>query len=52
MDTDPGEQKSVLTDHSDVAERLHALAEKAREDLGDSRAGVVGKNVRPIGKVE
>jgi len=52
LDTDPGEQKSVLKDHRDIAKRLHALADKAREDLGDSRADVVGKNVRPIGKVE
>jgi arylsulfatase len=47
--TDPGEQKSVLKDHPDVAERLRSLAQRAREDLGDARTGVTGKNVRPIG---
>ena len=50
--TDPGEQKSVLRDHPDIAERLRALAQKAREDLGDAHTGVVGKNLRPIGKTE
>jgi arylsulfatase A len=49
--TDPGEQKSVLKDHRDIAERLRGLAQKAREDLGDSRTKTTGKNVRPIGKV-
>jgi len=49
--TDPGEQKSVLKDHPDVVQRLTELAERARQDLGDSRAGVVGKNVRPVGEI-
>jgi hypothetical protein len=47
---DPGEQKSVLKDHADVVERLNALAERARQDLGDARTNVKpGKNVRPVG---
>jgi arylsulfatase A len=49
---DPGEQKNVMRDHRDVAERLRALADKAREDLGDSLTGVQGRNVRPIGSLE
>lgn len=49
--TDPGEQKSVLKDHPDIADRLRALAQIAREDLGDSLTGAVGKNVRPVGSV-
>jgi arylsulfatase A-like enzyme len=48
---DPGEQKSVLGDHPDVVQRLQAMIEQAREDLGDSRRDMVGKNVRPIGQV-
>ncbi|MFA6239450.1 MAG: sulfatase [Candidatus Hydrogenedentales bacterium] len=47
--TDPGEQKSVIQDHPDIAERLRGLLQIAREDLGDARTGVVGKNVRPVG---
>ena len=50
LPTDPGEQKSVLADHKDVVDRLLKLAERAREDLGDARKGVVGKNVRPVGQ--
>jgi len=47
--TDIGEQKNVYDDHKDVVERLTALLEKAREDLGDSLTGRVGKGVRPVG---
>lgn len=49
--TDPGEQKSVLKDHPKITERLTKLADDAKQDLGDARSGVSGKNVRPIGKV-
>lgn len=49
---DPGEQKSVLADHPDVARRLQAMIESARADLGDSRRHMVGKNVRPVGQVK
>jgi arylsulfatase len=51
LGSDVGEQKSVLADHPDVADRLRALSEKAREDLGDARKGVAGKGVRPIGQI-
>jgi arylsulfatase A-like enzyme len=51
IDTDPGEQKSVLSQHPDVAKRLQAMIESAREDLGDSRRKMVGKNIRPVGRV-
>jgi len=50
--TDPGEQKSVLKDHSDIVARLRALAQKARTDLGDASRGIAGSNVRPIGRVK
>ncbi|MEA3364391.1 MAG: sulfatase-like hydrolase/transferase, partial [Candidatus Hydrogenedentes bacterium] len=52
LEVDPGEQKSVRKDHPDIVKRLHELAEKARQDLGDARTGVIGKNVRPIGTLE
>jgi arylsulfatase A-like enzyme len=50
LSTDPGEQKSVYKDHPDVVERLRALADTARKDLGDSRLGIAGEHVRPLGK--
>ena len=49
LETDIGEQKSVLNDHPEVVARLTALSEKARQDLGDARTGVKGSNIRPIG---
>ncbi len=49
LQTDLGEQKSVLKDHPRIVEKLNALAERARQDLGDARTGATGKNIRPIG---
>jgi arylsulfatase A-like enzyme len=51
LTTDPGEQKDLIKDHPDVANRLRALAQTAREDLGDALTGTIGKNLRPIGRV-
>jgi arylsulfatase A-like enzyme len=51
LENDPGEQKSVLADHPEVAKRLQAMIESAREDLGDSRRKMTGKNVRPMGRI-
>ena len=51
LDADPGEQKSVLADHPEVAQKLQAMIESAREDLGDSRRQLAGRNVRPIGEL-
>jgi len=47
LKTDIGEAENVATYHPDVVKRLLALAEKAREDLGD--VGRKGKNQRPAG---
>ena len=52
LENDPAEQKNVLADHPDVAQRLQPMIEAAREDLGDAKRKMVGKNVRPVGKVE
>ncbi len=52
LDADPGELKNVAAEHPDVIERLQALAEKARDDLGDSVTKRKGKGIRPAGKLE
>ena len=52
LDNDPAEQKNVIDDHPDVAKRLQPMIEAAREDLGDSKRKMIGKNVRPVGQVE
>ena len=36
LEADIGETNNVAAAHPDVVKRLHGLAEKAREDLGDS----------------
>ena len=48
---DVSEQKNVYSDHPDLVARLTKLAESARQDMGDHRLGIVGKNVRPLGEV-
>ena len=51
LERDPGEQKSVLADHPEVAKRLTELADQAREEYGDLRRNITGKGVRPCGKL-
>ena len=52
LEQDIGETRDVSADHPGVVRRLTALADKIREDIGDSVKGVTGKNVRPPGIVE
>jgi arylsulfatase len=49
--TDPGETKDVAADHPEVVKALLALAEKARDDLGDALTGRTGKGVREPGRL-
>ena len=51
LDADPGESTNVADKHADVVSRLKALADAAREDLGDSETQQTGKNVRPAGRL-
>ncbi len=52
LDTDPGETVNVAGDHPDVVKRLEALAEQARDDLGDSAMKRKGKGVREPGSLQ
>ena len=52
LEADVGETKNVAAEHPDVVKRLQALAETAREDLGDTLTNRNGKNVRAPGRVE
>lgn len=47
MKSDPGETKDLSAEKPDIVKKLQALADKAREDLGDSRKDIEGKNRRP-----
>jgi arylsulfatase A-like enzyme len=48
---DPGETKDVAAEHPDIVGRLKKLADREREELGDSATGVKGKGVREPGRV-
>lgn len=52
LDTDIGETTDVAADHPRVVERLQEQAEACRQDIGDARLGVDGRNCRPVGRVE
>ena len=49
---DIGETTNLADQHPEVVQRLKALAEKARDDLGDSAMKRKGKNVRQPGRLE
>ena len=51
LDADPGEADDVLDRHPDVVAELDGHADRARRSLGDARLGIVGADVRPIGRV-
>ena len=49
LDTDPGETKNVAAEHPDMEKKLSALAEAARQDLGDSLQSIKGSGLRAPG---
>jgi len=49
LEKDIGEKNNIAADHPQVVKRLKALAEKAREDLGDRNKR--GQGVRPPGRL-
>jgi arylsulfatase A-like enzyme len=51
LDADVSETTNLAERFPDVVQRLQALAERAREDLGDSATKREGKNVRPPGRL-
>jgi len=51
LDEDVGEAVDVSARYPAVVKRLEALAEKARDDLGDGATRRPGQNVRPAGTV-
>jgi len=51
LENDIGEQHNVADQYPEVVKRLQALAEKARQDLGDSATGQEGEGVRPPGRL-
>ncbi|HET6878814.1 MAG TPA: sulfatase [Pirellulales bacterium] len=51
LQADPGEDNDVSAEHPEVVSRLQALADRARDDLGDTATHRQGKNVRPAGQL-
>ena len=49
---DPGETTDVSSDHPKMVAALRAHLDEFRADLGDDATGVVGRGVRPIGRVD
>jgi arylsulfatase A-like enzyme len=49
LEADPGEKENVAAKHADVVERLTKLADRMREELGDTAMKKEGKGVRPPG---
>jgi len=48
---DVSEKTNVAEKHPEVVRRLKALADRCREDLGDSATRQKGKNLRPPGRI-
>jgi arylsulfatase A len=51
LENDVGETKNVAAEHPEVVASLEKLAQRAREDLGDSAVMQTGKNVREAGRL-
>jgi len=49
---DPGERYNVIEQYPEVVKRLTAIAEAARQDLGDDLTGHKGEGRRAIGSVQ
>jgi arylsulfatase A-like enzyme len=49
---DPAQARDGAADHPDVVRRLRAMADRAREDLGDASRGMTGRNRRPPGRAD
>ena len=50
LETDPPETRDVAAEHPEVVERLEALADEARIELGDSATEQKGRGVREPGR--
>ena len=51
LEKDAGETTDVAAKFPEVVKRLEALAEKAREDMGDSLTNRIGKGTRTPGRL-
>jgi arylsulfatase A-like enzyme len=52
LEADIGETRNLYAAHPDVVRAIETLAQRCREDIGDSAVGIEGANRRPCGRVE
>jgi arylsulfatase A len=52
LDNDIGEENNVFDEHPDIVEELRAVADAARQELGDVLTGDEGSGKREVGRVE
>ncbi len=52
LDADVGETVNLFDDEPEVVAELTRRLDECRKDMGDEATGVVGENVRPIGRVD
>ena len=50
--TDVSETNNLFHSNPEIVEQLSKKANEMREDIGDAAQGIIGKNTRPIGRVE
>jgi arylsulfatase len=48
---DPGERYNLMFEYPEILDKMNAMAQDAREDLGDNLMKVTGKNRREIGRI-
>ena len=49
---DPSEKNEISSENPDIVSKIQKLADKKRAEIGDDLTGIVGSEVRPIGKSE
>jgi len=52
LEADISESVNLYSENPGIVAELTQLMDKCREDLGDAATGIIGKNVRPIGRVD
>lgn len=52
LESDPGESRDVVDQHPDIVARIERLADRMRDELGDSATRQKGRGVREPGRLE
>ncbi len=52
LEADIGESTNLADGHPEIVAEITAVADACRQDLGDDATGIVGRDVRPSGRVD